>query len=130
LTGAEGSYPVGDLNWYPDKKAEWILDPTNNTKQPSYNSNDIVVNDIFPNPFNEQIRINFQLKNSTSIDISIYDFNGNLVTTLFCGRKNAGNHSIDWKTSNDINTNLSTGIYFYQIKTNKSVATGKIQYIK
>jgi len=39
LTGAEGEFPVGDLNWYPEKKAEWaVWEPTGVNDMPFYNT--------------------------------------------------------------------------------------------
>jgi hypothetical protein len=75
----------------------------------------------YPNPFNPSTKINFGLKNSGNVEISVYNILGNKVATLVNGFKSAGNHSVSFDASN-----LSSGIYFYKIVTSGFVQTRKM----
>ena len=75
----------------------------------------------FPNPFNPSTKINFGLKSSGNVEVSVYNILGNKVATLVNGFKSAGNHSVSFNASN-----LSSGIYFYKIVTNGFVQTRKM----
>lgn len=98
------------------------------TVQPSLSSNysDIefsiiyILKQNFPNPFNPNTRIDYYLPNSTFITIKIYNILGKEVRVLIKNFQNAGNHSIE------INSNdLSSGIYFYQMKINDQIIDTK-----
>ena len=75
----------------------------------------------FPNPFNPSTKINFGLKSSGNVEVSVYNILGNKVATLVNGFKSEGNHSVSFNASN-----LSSGIYFYKIVTNGFVQTRKM----
>jgi len=79
----------------------------------------------YPNPFNPETTIRYALPNSADVIISIYDINGRFVTNIFDGQKSAGYYTIKWNASN-----LSTGIYFYQIKANSYTQIKKCMLIK
>lgn len=66
----------------------------------------------YPNPFNFTTSIPFNLKEESEVKISIFNLSGKEITTLFAGRKSAGNHSIKFNA-----TNLPNGIYFYSLDT-------------
>ncbi len=75
----------------------------------------------YPNPFNPSTKINFGLKETSNVEITVYNILGNKVATLVSGIKSAGNHSVSFNASN-----LSSGIYFYKIVTNEFVQTRKM----
>ncbi len=64
----------------------------------------------YPNPFNYTTSIPFNLKEESQVKISVYSLYGDEITTLFSGRKSAGNHSVKFNA-----TNLPNGIYFYSL---------------
>ncbi|MFK7771770.1 MAG: T9SS type A sorting domain-containing protein [Saprospiraceae bacterium] len=76
---------------------------------------------ISPNPFSEKTIFNFSLENLGNVELEIFDTNGRLV---FSQQKNmpAGENQIEILKANL----LSNGIYFYKIKTDNNVNTGKI----
>ena len=130
LKGAEGGFPVGDLNWYPDKKAEWEAWEPSATKEINYKIiKDVKINKVFPNPFKDQINIDYTLEKNTQIDILIYDIIGNKIATIYTGRQGAGNHLIHFDFSKQ-NIDITCGYYFYKIRTNTSLISGKIEKLK
>lgn len=75
----------------------------------------------YPNPFNPSTKINYGLKKSGNVEITVYNVLGNKVATLVNGYKSAGMHSVDFNASN-----LASGIYFYKIVTTGFIQTKKM----
>jgi len=72
----------------------------------------------YPNPFNASTVIKYYINNSGFVSVKLYDILGNEVKTMFSGNQNQGEHEILFNGNN-----LSTGIYFYIVKTgNTSIA--------
>ncbi|MFP4458251.1 MAG: T9SS type A sorting domain-containing protein [Candidatus Zixiibacteriota bacterium] len=85
---------------------------------------DITV-DIAPNPFNPITSINVKLANTAETVLEIYDINGKKITTIFEGKLPAGNHIFDFD-----GRELSSGIYFANVKTNEDIISMRMILIK
>src|SRR4030095_6445478 len=68
----------------------------------------------YPNPFNPETIIRFDIPVRDFVEIKLYDITGKLVSTLFEGEKSQG--SYEYKL-NANHYNLSTGVYFVLIRT-------------
>lgn len=79
----------------------------------------------FPNPFNPSTTISFTLPLMSRVVLSIYNELGQKVAELFNGEKAAGSHSIEWNAGN-----FNSGIYFYELKTEKYSLTKKLILMK
>ncbi|MCF8259303.1 MAG: T9SS type A sorting domain-containing protein [Melioribacteraceae bacterium] len=84
----------------------------------------------FPNPFNPSTTIQYNLPFSSSVNVTIYDINGRIIKRLFDGIKQQGSHQIEWNGKSDKNIEVSSGTYFYEIKTDKGQLIKKMQLIK
>ncbi|MDR3627479.1 MAG: T9SS type A sorting domain-containing protein [Ignavibacteriaceae bacterium] len=89
----------------------------------------------FPNPFNPSTKIRFSIPatatGSVNVQIKIYDILGKEIVTLLNEGKSAGTYEIEFNTmSNSRLKNLSSGIYFYQIKAGEFVDTKKFILLK
>jgi len=128
-TAAGGGFPLGDLNYYPDKKVEWeaagrpLTAIENETNKKNATNFELLQN--YPNPFNPTTEIKFNLKKSDVISLKVYDVLGKEVATLVNKKMNAGKHSIDFDASN-----LSSGTYFYKITSGGQVAVRKMLLLK
>jgi hypothetical protein len=71
----------------------------------------------YPNPFNAETRISFNLSSACLAKLEIFDLTGRKITTLENGYLNAGNHGVIWNGRSDDGTALSSGTYFYRLKT-------------
>ena len=70
----------------------------------------------YPNPFNSETNIRFELSEPAIVKLSVYNVNGSLICTLFDGYKNKGKHNIRWD-GRDINKNtLGRGIYLCKLQ--------------
>lgn len=83
----------------------------------------------YPNPFNPETIIEFYIKESANISLKIFDSIGREITTLFEGRINSGYHKIPFNAESS-NIKLSSGVYFYQLKSSKFLETKKLILLK
>ena len=80
----------------------------------------------YPNPFNPATTIKFSLPEaSTSVKLTIYNAVGQKVTDLVNSKLDAGNYSYNWDAGN-----MASGMYIYQIVTEKFVSTKKMMLLK
>ncbi len=100
-------------------------------------SNDIVINhnstrlyNNYPNPFNPETRISFNLNSSQKVSLNIYNIKGEIVKTLLDQYMNMGNHEIVWNGKDADNKPMPSGIYFYQLKTSSFMSTKKMLLLK
>ena len=87
-----------------------------------------ILHPAYPNPFNPQTTISYDLPLDSKVSVIIYDIRGDIVTELLVKDKiqKAGNHSIVWNAGD-----LSTGIYFIKMSINgKSKLFQKLLLIK
>jgi len=80
----------------------------------------------YPNPFNSETAIRFDLPGGCGVRIDIFDVTGRLVKTLADGPYPAGYHSAVWDGTNSTGVTVSSGIYFYRIRTNPMNSTSTI----
>lgn len=79
----------------------------------------------FPNPFNPETVIKFDVPQSTQVEISIYNILGQKVAELLNEELAAGYHSIKWDASK-----FSSGIYFYHLRAGNKVLVKKSLLMK
>lgn len=83
-----------------------------------------------PNPFNPSTKISFLVENTTNVKIKVYNIMGKLVKTLVTDRFEPGEYTINWNGTNDENSEVSSGIYFYKMKTNSGTDIKKCILLK
>lgn len=79
----------------------------------------------YPNPFNPTTNISYSIPQSGNVIITIYDVLGNEITNLMDEYKSAGNYKIVFNAKD-----LSSGIYFYTLKSNNFVQSKKMILLK
>ena len=85
----------------------------------------------YPNPFNPETWIPYQLANASDVLITIYDTKGEIVRTLRLGHQAAGyytdrNRAAYWDGRNGLGENVASGVYFYQLQTDDVSRTRKM----
>ena len=85
----------------------------------------------YPNPFNPETWIPYQLAKPTEVSVSIYAADGKLVRILGLGYKQAGIYQSKaraayWDGKNAQGEPVASGIYFYTLKTGDFSATKKM----
>lgn len=84
----------------------------------------------FPNPFNPTTTISFSLKEAGDVKLEIFNIRGQKVKTLINSSLPAENHQIVWNGKDDSGKSVSTGIYFYKMKTANYIASRKMILMK
>jgi hypothetical protein len=88
------------------------------------------LNQNYPNPFNPETTINFQLPENSNVQLAVYNLKGQKVKTLVNGTLNPGNHSVIWYGKDNNGKSVSSGIYFYKLKTANFEKTKKMIFMK
>mgnify|MGYP003320677599 CR=1 FL=1 len=85
----------------------------------------------YPNPFSSGgTTIEFDLPVTESISMFILDIRGRKVKTLINKERLFGYQSVMWDATNDDGENVSSGVYFYQIKSRSFNEVGKLVFVK
>ena len=89
----------------------------------------------YPNPFNPETWIPYQLSNTSDVKITIYDTRGTVVRQLELGHQPAGyytnrSRAAYWDGRNDFGERVSSGLYFYQLKTDNMSLLRKMVILK
>ncbi len=84
----------------------------------------------YPNPFNPTTAIQFSLPVRSEVSLHIYNLLGQEVKTLHAGELPAGTHTRIWDGTNDANTSVASGVYFYRLSVNDKSITKKMSLIK
>ena len=85
----------------------------------------------YPNPFNPETWIPYQLAKSSDVTFSIYSVNGTLIRTLSLGYQAAGvyrskSRAAYWDGRNALGEPVASGVYFYTLTASDFIATGKM----
>jgi len=79
----------------------------------------------YPNPFNPSTKIIFDLAKETNVKIVVYDLLGRQISIIADSYMKAGSHEISFNGSD-----LSSGIYFYELRTDGFREVRKMSLIK
>ncbi len=86
--------------------------------------------DNYPNPFNPETTLKYQLPEAVDVKLEVYNVVGQVVRTLVASRQNAGRYVAQWDATNDNGQPLSSGIYFYHIQAGDFQKTKKMLLLK
>lgn len=84
----------------------------------------------YPNPFNLQTVISYALPSDGQVKLIIYNILGQKVRTLADGEETAGYKQVIWDGKNDRGEEVSSGIYFCVISTDKFYKSVKMSLVK
>ena len=85
----------------------------------------------YPNPFNPETWIPYQLAKATDVTMTIHSMNGSLIRTLELGHQSAGTYKSKsqaayWDGRNEFGEQVASGLYFYTLTAGNFSATGKM----
>ncbi len=80
----------------------------------------------FPNPFNPETWIPYQLATAAHVTLSIYDAQGRRVHLEIISNQRPGAHTAYWDGRNTIGEPVASGVYFYSIEAGGYSATRKM----
>ncbi|NQV18168.1 MAG: T9SS type A sorting domain-containing protein [Armatimonadetes bacterium] len=79
----------------------------------------------YPNPFNPETVINYQISEENIVKLHIYNIKGQLVRTLIDKKQSAGKHSINWRGIDNNDKRVSSGIYIFSLKVGEKIINCK-----
>lgn len=79
----------------------------------------------YPNPFNPTTIISYAVHSAQNVKLAVYDQLGREISVLTNGMQSSGNYTVTFDASQ-----LSSGVYFYQLKTAEGMLTKKMLLIK
>ena len=96
---------------------------------------DTILAQNFPNPFNPETWIPYQLSKPAEVTISIHNVAGQLVRTLDLGLQPVGSYMTPttaayWDGKNAVGEHVSSGLYFYTLQTADFTATRRMVILK
>ena len=89
----------------------------------------------YPNPFNPETWIPYQLAAPAEVALTIYDMNGQLVRRLAVGHQAAGmyqsrSRAVYWDGRNQLGESVASGLYFYTLTADNFTATRRMVILK
>ena len=126
-TSGTGGFPIGDLNWFPDRKADWEAAGGGTGVVVSNEEFDdlprqFTLRGNFPNPFNPTTNILLDLATPAEVTVQVYDVLGRNVLSIQDQQMQAGAR----QTINIDASSLASGIYIYQV----SAKTGSENFVE
>lgn len=115
-TAADNGFPVGDLNYWPAIKEQWMVtDIDDDIRQ------DVHAMITYPNPFSTFTTVAYELSRPGQVSVEVFDFSGRKIATLFQGFQMQGNHEVTFEAGA-----LADGMYLATIKTSQGITTQKM----
>ena len=89
----------------------------------------------YPNPFNPETWIPYQLASPAEVALTIYNMKGKMVRRLAVGHQAAGmyksrSRAIYWDGRNQLGESVASGLYFYTLTTGEFSATRRMLILK
>ncbi len=116
-----------DISIEPLGVVAYIMEPDSITGVSDFNSEGITykLEQNYPNPFNPTSEISFSISKAGNTSLVVFNILGQKVSTLVNSELSAGTHKYQFDGSN-----LSSGIYFYKLQSNKFTSIKKMMLIK
>jgi hypothetical protein len=86
---------------------------------------EFILHQNFPNPFNPNTIIRYELPKQSSVTLHVFDITGKLITTLVDEVQSSGKYEVSFSSAG-----LSSGIYFYKLKAGSFSDTKKMILLK
>ncbi len=84
----------------------------------------------YPNPFNPQTTIAFDLPEAQDVRLMVYDIKGRLIKELVSKQMEAGSHTVLWNGTDRSGHRMASGVYFYQINAGPLHETKRMMLVK
>lgn len=92
--------------------------------------NSFVLYQNYPNPFNPNTKISWQSLVGSYQTLKVYDLLGNEVATLVDEYKTAGKYEVEFNVDKISGLNLTSGVYYYQLKISDSETSSGQKFIQ
>ena len=83
------------------------------------------ITNLFPNPFNPILNIDFEINQAGLVKVEISDITGAIVNIVYDGYMTMGKHQKSWNSEN-----LPSGLYFVSLQAGGNSLTSKVVLLK
>ncbi len=90
----------------------------------------LVLHHAYPNPFNPQTRVSFEIPSTGHAALTIHDVRGRHVATLLDGHVDAGAHHAEWRGLDQAGRTVPAGVYFARLIHDGVTLTGRLTLVK
>jgi hypothetical protein len=84
----------------------------------------------YPNPFNRTTTIRFEIPTAESVELSLFDIQGREIFSRKFGGLKPGRYEFEWSALDKDKKMVSSGIYFYRLKTEQFVDIRSMVFLK
>ena len=84
----------------------------------------------YPNPFNPETTIGFDLPNAADTRLEIFDIAGQGLRILLAGWMDGGRHSVTWDGRDESGRRVGSGVYFYRLRTGSAGVVRRMMLLK
>jgi hypothetical protein len=106
--------------------------PVTSVKQEKNIPASVELKQNYPNPFNPETTISYSVQTNNMVSLKVYDLMGREIASIVNEFQKPGSYSTKFflKESLRDNSQLSSGVYFYQLKVGNFVQTKKMVFLK
>ncbi len=80
---------------------------------------------IYPNPFNDELRIKFKMAKAADIEIGVFDLSGRMARSVHRGHFQPGTHDLQFNAAG-----LANGVYILKLASSESVLNSKVVLLR
>lgn len=125
IEGGLGYMPLAVGNWWEYENFEYF------TAVDGFPSASTRLYANFPNPFNPQTTISFDLPSEMAVNLRVYDVSGRLVKNLVDSEVyQSGSHEAIWNGRDEAGMHTASGTYFYRLEAGGYVETKRMMLLK
>ncbi|MCB5230890.1 MAG: FlgD immunoglobulin-like domain containing protein, partial [Candidatus Cloacimonas sp.] len=84
----------------------------------------------YPNPFNPETTISFNLPKDQFVEVAVYNSKGQLIDKIISEDRSSGHNSVVWNGTDSANKPMPSGLYFYRITGENLSMKGKMLMLK
>ena len=84
----------------------------------------------WPNPFNPETQIRYQLPQESFVELTVYDLVGQKVRTLVFDYQNPGSYTLTWDGRDGAGYEAAAGVYLYSLQVGDVIKTRKMALIR
>ena len=123
IVAGSGVLPLGVGNWWATATVVGVAD--DGGELPS-----VLQVASYPNPFNPRTTIHYDLPESGSVRLQVYDLSGRLVTTLVDEVRALGFHEVTWTGRDASGRSVPSGVYLCRLEAGGKVVHGRMTLVR
>jgi hypothetical protein len=121
--GVTGEFEIADEDTY----LEITMSPVTSIDEELLGIRNVI---CYPNPFNPNTNISFQLQAGGETKLEIYNTRGQLVKTGIDENLASGTHTYNWQGDDEAHNKAGSGVYVYRLSFGREIKSGRIVLIK